>query len=255
MATIFIWNNNVWGRGHHYPGHVSINITDEWSRSYAKNNTDNYVSWWPHANSSLASGSGHKMAEPKANIFTDLVAEKYAPDHIIRLTSTIQQKENMKKAWTAIRTKEVKTQRIQMRGVGGVPVTYADVPVGGTGPSYRYYKKNCSVIVQKVLKAGGYNWGNSNLFHMKSTIWTPLNIKRLAMSYKGAKTISWEHFVSELINAGSINKAQKVSLDWYLKRALKHGSSGATPRNFSGGLKASYSNDRIIEAIKKIDNT
>src|ERR1700722_1471278 len=112
------------------------------------------------------------IASPKINFCNDVIAEKYLPDHIIRLPSTPDQVREMQGKWNSIRTKE--------------------------NAHYRFLFKNCSTIVARVLRAGGYS---ANLWRDHSMLWTPNKIKEFALG-AGGKLMKWSEFWAELEKAG-----------------------------------------------------
>ncbi len=236
MATVLIWNNNeATTKDHKWPGHASVNITDQWASSYGEDNTANFVSWMPRKDSTSHSGS--RQGEAKLNIFDDLAYEGYAPDHIIRLKTNGPQHTLMSNVWTGVRNKEIKYTKFSMMDGSEELIQDAD-----SGPSYRFYVKNCSVVVQRVIKAANLPWHNSELIARKSIIWTPLNVKRLANSIKGSKTMLWSELVDELKTKDCITKEVSDLLKKFQRRRESGGSSEAPPRNLNGGGKSKYAN-------------
>jgi hypothetical protein len=57
----------------------------------------------------------------------------------------------------------------------------------------RPYQKNCSTIVARVLRAGGYRAG---IWYDHSTIWTPLKIAGV-VSRAGGSSVEWDTFKAE----------------------------------------------------------
>jgi len=235
MATVFIWNNNQNGRGHKWPGHASLNITDQWASAFEENNTENFVSWMPVNNQE--SHSGNTRGNPNNNIFSDLVFEGYAPDHIIRLDVKEAAQKLMKTVWTGIKSKDAKYMDFKLDKGETIKIMCPD-----SGPSYKFYVKNCSVIVQRVIKAAKLPWNNSDVIARKSIIWTPLNLKRLANSIKGAKTILWSEYVDELKSKKYISEEESDLLKKFQRRHESHGSSKAPARNLANGTQSSYAN-------------
>ncbi|NOJ92160.1 hypothetical protein HMI51_04270 [Corallococcus coralloides] len=224
MSTVFIWNNNAVTFGRSYPGHASLNIDGIWPQKYATNHEHRHVSWFPGNNQSH---SGHDQADPKLNVLQDLVAEGYAPDHIIRIPSNGIQEPAMRAAWDEIRNKAVVWGNV---AINGANVAYRQ---NNSGASYRFLVKNCSVIVQRVLKAANFRSSNWDFVRMHSAIWTPLNVKRMALCFTGAHTITWANFVGELRIANTLTQLEHDTLVNFQRRHDRHGSSGAPARNQS----------------------
>ncbi|MFT8244950.1 hypothetical protein [Roseomonas sp. BN140053] len=188
MTTVLIWNNNmVTVAGHSYPGHASMSIDDDWSWL----NQNNYVSFWPEGAGGGLFGTG-VGSTTEACIRKDLANEGYAPDHVIKLSNLNQ--DAMRAEW-----KHTKTEFKR----------------------YRMLRENCSAAVARVLKAGSSAGG---VYQRHSAIWTPLNVKRLALSMGGTK-ISWEQLVRELFQSGTLPAEQVSNLALWAKRDARHGSS------------------------------
>lgn len=218
MPTVFIWNNNEVSFGHTWSGHASMSIDDIWPRKL--NEVSNgYVSWWP--NNAETSHSGHSRARPKDNIFADLVAENYAPDHIIVLgVSKANTQAAMLATWESIKNKMPK----------------ANDDETSFGPSYRFYRKNCSCIVAKILRKYAQVEGKSSLsiaYRSKSIIWTPLEAKRLALALGGQKKW-WRTFIEENLTLHG-DEAKGFFLD-FKRRDDQRGSSNAEPRFSARGV-------------------
>ena len=147
------------------------------------------------------------------NFWRDLTFEGYAPDHIIRITDG--NAHAMRQLWKELRQrKEGKTH----------------------DPHYKAADKNCSRMASRVLRAG---W-NTKILGMDLNIrfgnwvrgiWTPLQVKRLAMSIKGAKTLTWTEFADEISSKNALPPTLSLThfKKWY-RRASNRGSSEATPR-------------------------
>jgi len=218
MATVFIWNNHENGRGHKWAGHASLSITDQFASAYEENNSaHNFVSWIP---SDDTSHRGKDQGLANENIFNDLIYEGYAPDHIIRLDIKPSDENLMKTEWTKIKSK--KATYTSEENDKGEMVEYLDED---SGPSFRLYRKNCSVIVQRVIKAANLPWKNKEIIARKSIIWTPLNVKRLVNSIIGAENILWSQFVDELKSKNCISEIEKDYLKKFQRRHESRGSS------------------------------
>ncbi len=198
MATVVIWNNNIvsakFGMGHDTIGHAAMNITDTWV-TYGTNNDIDYVSWWPdESNGGMASDS-----------FLDDIKDEegYAPDHVIRIARNALDLPVMLAAWQSIRTKN--------------------------GANYKFYKKNCSTIVARVIRAGTKK---GSLAKRHSALWTPLQVKRLALAV-GGEELNWLDFVDEL--TGSVKDTSIAQLRFLKRRSSRHGFDGAAPPRFMNG--------------------
>jgi hypothetical protein len=187
-ATVFIWNNNhglpIVGR-HSVVGHASMVIGKTTSGETMRE--DSYVSWGPAF--SGATSQGLTLGESWSS-YGDF--DKYAPDHVIQVDNVNEQV--MREAWSSLRSKP--------------------------NAHYRYYVKNCSVVVARILKAGRSNTGISGLSTF--AYFTPLQVKRLALSM-GGREISWQLFA---LHSGF--SANYVNL-W--KRSSSHGNP-ETPARF-----------------------
>lgn len=143
----------------------------------------------------------------------DLVAEGYAPDHIIRIPDG--NVHAMRQLWTELRArKEGKNH----------------------DPHYKAADKNCSRMASRILRAG---W-NTKFLGMDLNIrfgnwirgvWTPLQVKRLALSIRGAEQKKWSWFVDWVSSSNALppTLSQSALRGWYM-RASNRGSSGARPR-------------------------
>lgn len=198
MATVFIWNNNIisakFGRGHSVIGHASLNIVDEWV-NFGVNNDHFYVSWWPGEGGGVAGDS----------FLEDIKDEEgYAPDHVIRIEKSQLDTMSMMSKWHEIRNKH--------------------------GASYKFFKKNCSTIASRVLKAGS---SSGSVLKRHHAIWTPLEVKRLAYAM-GGKDMNWVEFVMEL--KGSISAESLEQLKTVKRRSSRHGDKFAAPSRFDHGV-------------------
>ena len=265
MTTIFIWNNNmVTSRfasklgydpaSKKIEGHASLNIDSNFALitppgGDGQDFTDNkksYVSWIPNAmkRHHLADGGARishgrkEIGVGNRNFFADLLMEKYAPDHIIRIPNTPKVvQERMRKEWQVhLHAKD------------------------GRGHTYDFNRKNCSRVVSRVLRAGwGIRGGGMRYGQAISGIWTPLMVKRLAMSLKGqggepAFTISWREFIEELYSEDVVTKVSSILLRSFRKRASNRGSSGADPRfQFEGSWKDRF-RGKGVKILKESDN-
>lgn len=209
MATVFIWNNHLLHLGHTWPGHASMSIDDQWPMRFLDAD-GSYVSWIPDHGQSH---SGHDKGKNNVNIYADLTFETYAPDHVIRLNFRPEVVQELSQLW--------RTMRDKSRDEGGA--------------SYRFYRKNCSVMVSRILKASGRGGGfwNSN-----SPIMTPLIVKRLAMDMGGVK-IEWTRFIDEIDQQiGFTSPETKRFLYNFKRREESRGSSNATARFTAAGGSA-----------------
>jgi len=205
MATVFIWNNNKIGGGHDVTGHAAMNITDIWVDS-ASDNGKNYVSWWPSDNKKevFGHGKGVKFGVEAANFLEDIKDEEgYAPDHVIRIDNKSLDTQAMLSKWSEIRNKEK--------------------------AHYRFYRKNCSTIVARVLRDGtksGSGW------YRHSTLWTPLKAKRFALDI-GGQELDWLSFVEEI--SPYVAGPEAACLRMLKRRSSRHGFSGGAKPRFVGG--------------------
>ncbi|RVT92035.1 hypothetical protein EOD42_20080 [Rhodovarius crocodyli] len=185
MTTVLVWNNHLRPIGNSFPGHASVSIDDNWASDKS------YVSWLP--------GDDHKIfrefGRAGASISTDLMFEKYAPDHIIRITGMDVMA--MMSKWNEVRSKE--------------------------NAHYRYTRKNCSTIASRVLKAGSAQ-GGLKRHHI---IWTPLMVKRLALEM-GGTTMLWTDLLQECRQRGHLSPGDVLVLQNLHKRDERSGSSMTT---------------------------
>ena len=219
MTTFIIWENNMLAGGReavnprtnkvvHWPGHTSMLIDDVWHGRYEAS-SPNYVSWWPSgaASSNARWGMGLESSiagmrvgggAPKTNFISDVIGEKYLPDHIIRINTTVAQQQLMVAKWMAIREKQ--------------------------GANYRALYKNCSTIVARVMRAGDISTGASNFWRAHALVWTPNKIKEYALA-AGGVSMTWAALYTE------INTATQVTYsDWggqKKARDRRYCSSGA----------------------------
>jgi hypothetical protein len=240
-TTVLIWDNNQVGGGHKTVGHAAINIDDYWgpdiaveepaprpaaavagaipvktaagfkppplARTGAADKVEapdkpgeypkSYVSWWP-ANVQ----AGKRLGSAWPSFQRDLVKERYAPDHILRLTGLNE--EDMRAEWARIRGKE--------------------------NAHYRLYVKNCSTIVARILRAGT-SWTNRNPWRAHSELWTPLKAKRFALSL-GAKQVEWADFCAEVRKRSYFYEIREGNPT--VRRSDEHGNPN-TPARFVKG--------------------
>jgi hypothetical protein len=201
MTTVLIWNNHQAHLTRRYDGHASMSIDDDWLEE------DSYVSWWGIGQENWA---GSLSASVKKEVSSDLQAEGYAPDHVIRITGLNESA--MQSKWQQI--------------------------AGNKKRYYNYVRNNCSTIVSQVLKAGTSK-GDLTRY---SIVWTPLAVKRLAKAI-GGQTIGWSDFLDELTKADYLNKSDNAILRNLYKRDEKHGKGGSVSSfYYSGGRSVSPKN-------------
>ncbi|MCG8470726.1 MAG: hypothetical protein MI742_02595 [Desulfobacterales bacterium] len=242
MTTVFIWNNHKMSiGGHTWFGHASMNITDIWAKAYGDKNMDNYISWVPE--DEKLSHSGHQQGFAQANIFTDLVYEGYAPDHIIRLPATPMQVEKMLAQWHKAKEKNARYKEVNVKYKGLVRSMEHNY-----GPSYRYFAKNCSTMVIRVLKSAQMKRKHF-MKEALSIVWTPLTVKRYAQNIHGAKNILWNDFVDELVSCGSISRDFSMLLKKFQRRHESSGASGAPARNLKSGKQSAYANKNSLNKM------
>ena len=231
MTTVFIWNNNqvthhIASRFKYNPaaksviGHASMNIYDQFASLIDRpmesgvNNSEAHVSWWPDGGGATKqSGSSSGTASP--SLLADLIWEKYAPDHVIRIEAPPNGYIlRMRKEWDKILETE------------------------GRVGSYHFTKMNCSRVVSKVLRRG-FNMTGPNIKYgnVKSGLWTPLMVKRLALDIKGgngldvpARQMTWSEFVDELVEDHVIFPQTGSLMKLIQRRASNRGSSQAEAR-------------------------
>jgi hypothetical protein len=165
------------------------------------------------------------------------------------IPATPANRQAMARKWAEIRAKNYVEFEFTTNVMGETKTAMVQAP--DSGASYRFYRKNCSVIVQRVLKAGGLKRSWTDFFHQKSTIWTPLNVKRLAMTYAGARTVTWGAFLTDLRDRARLTDEAYALLVGFERRTLDHGSSGALPHHFMG-LKSTQSVEANRDAIRKL---
>ncbi|MGS0744213.1 hypothetical protein ACVBEF_20740 [Glaciimonas sp. GG7] len=246
-TTVFIWNNNMQGLNK-YPGHACMSIGDAAVRHFDERQYDSYVSWIPDQEGGV-SHSGKRKGQAQFNILHDFYFEGYAPDHIIRIPTNVSSEKKMITHWDALRNKTVDLEDDKRLLLSGT----------GPAPSYRLFRKNCSHMVQRVLKSGGINWSLNPLhwdLSRKHIIWTPLRVRELAFSYKGAKILTWFDWIQLQTLTGN----EKKLLEHFQKRHARHGSSGAVARNRSwmnvrllhvfGHSDSGYKNTAIVDLIE-----
>ena len=97
---------------------------------------------------------------------------------------------------------------------------------------YRLYRKNCSNIVSRVLRAGTKK-GSPATRH--SLIWTPLKVKRFGLDI-GASARDWPWLVGSMEAVGMISDGERDMLADLGKRDSKHGSND-NKSYFAGGRR------------------
>ncbi len=205
-------------------------IEKEIETAHFTDQRDIYVSWWPHDSKSSHRSSTpikswikkhisskideefFRAANPYMCIWQDLLAEKYAPDHIIYIPETDKQRKAMQEKWIAERDKNE------------------------GAPSYRMQYKNCSRMAARVLLAGF-----SSSLKLKTRawikmrkIWTPLEVKRIGLKLvdrvSGAKVMTWDKWVDEVVGSAAVSMAVGKQMKALMKRASVRGSSGTKSR-------------------------
>ena len=233
MTTVFVWNNNqitskLASRVQYAPGakeivgHVCMDIEDRFSPfmddSMWFGDNPSHVSWIPMEESDSEIRGEGGLAP---NFMMDLLYERYAPDHVIRIPTPPPAH--------VYRMKRERERYTKCKD--------------GRAQTYDFYRKNCSRIVSRVLRAG-WNRGGGNIRYgqMVSGLWTPLMVKRLSLDLKGGAFLDappvlmeWETFVRELYRRKTVTLQTARVLFHFKRRANNRGSSGATPRfRFSG---------------------
>ena len=229
MSTIFLWLDNqapavlkngppqllkLWEKT--YPnykraviGHAAMHITDEPKPMLKKrtdggaswnNDSEAYVSWFPAGGQSHtarkkaeAGNTHYKRGVATHSLFRDLAYEKYAPDTIIRIKTGPNQQARMLKAWEKFKNKKPKRSRSK----GNNPVDNKQA----FGPSYRFYRKNCSDAVAQVLNAMHPFFGSviANFFDKRIIIHRPRSIGfKIKMGYLwNNKQMKWDDYLLE----------------------------------------------------------
>jgi hypothetical protein len=171
MCTVLIWENNIIDTGHTWIGHAAMKIGGNWTGPNVDD--DDYVSWWPDGPSGKKEEAD---ADPNKHLVTDILSEGYLPDHIIEINTTPNQELVMKAAWIAIRDKP--------------------------NAHYKMLRKNCSTIVARVLRAGGYSAGTyAGLWYDHCLVWMPHNVKDFALA-AGGVLASWANLKQQLAQVG-----------------------------------------------------
>jgi hypothetical protein len=250
MSTVFIWNNKLFTNkldikaSKTVIGHAALQISDDFQQPIKDGawfDEPDYVSYWPSSDdaelgklgklvdkiSTKAVGmrkaaKGHKSQ----NFFADLLAEEYAPDHVIWIDSGINKValDAMRKEWKETMEKD-------------------------GGPNWRADRKNCSRIASRVLRAGygkflkiaGLDM-NLRFGNLAYGVWTPLMVKRMALELAnkvGGKELLWSEFLDKLQLKKAITPKAAKAFEGYKRRAENRGSSsGSTARfTFEGGKK------------------
>lgn len=183
MSYVIIWENNLISKDrcatHTWPGHAALNISDEWEPK-GKGVYENYVSFWPKIGAGFSDKRenvlGSQAGSTNPGIVADIHSETYLPDHVFHLPDTPAQVLAMKGAWAALK-----------EGL----------------PDYQNLRANCSTVVAKILRKGGFSAGAlSGLYYDHSMIWTPIKVRKMVLK-AGGKTTSWADLWStKLVNAG-----------------------------------------------------
>ncbi|MCG8471530.1 MAG: hypothetical protein MI742_06690 [Desulfobacterales bacterium] len=228
MTTVFIWNNNqithkIASRINYSPaakaivGHSSINIDDTFlpvlsdSEDFDPNINTSYVSWLPGP----PKKGGSRAGRLGQTFLVDLLFERYAPDHIIRIPNPPPP---YLQRMRAERDRYTETNKKEMH-------------------HYKFYLKNCSRIVSRVLRRG-WNKGGGNIKYGQLVfgLWTPLMVKRLALDLKGGPSLmaravqmTWNDFLAEQEEKKVLSKQTGALLRAFKRRASNRGSSEATP--------------------------
>jgi hypothetical protein len=180
MSFVVLWANNVVTTGHAWPGHAAMNIGPLKVRR--RTEPEEYVSWWPlttETKTESARGTNHE------HVIDDVCSEGYLPDYVFRLADDDGRNLRMRAVWNEIRRKR--------------------------GAHYRLYAKNCSTIVARVLRAGGFTAGGgvSGAWREHSLIWTPLKIATY-VEKAGGTLLTWDQFRGVLTEVG-INTGDFIS--------------------------------------------
>ena len=179
MSIVVIWENNMLpgGRarhtnGHDWCGHAALLIGDNWG-PFAGATGDNYVSWWPQGE---AGPLDTRPAATNPHLVNDINAERYLPDHFIQLPDRAVDVLEMRATWNAIRA---------------------------PGGQYRMVRNNCSTIVARVMRSGGYTAGGllSAMWYDHSCVWTPNKVRKFALR-AGGTTMLWSTVRTALTNLG-----------------------------------------------------
>ncbi|WP_427024287.1 hypothetical protein ACP4J4_17570 [Aureimonas ureilytica] len=196
MTTVLIWNNNEVTTGHSYPGHASLQIGVNWATA------DDYVSWVPAEGS--PSDGNHRKGRANSILY-DLSLEGCAPDHILFMPGGLNE--------NAMRAEWYKTK-------------------GKEGAHYRFYRKNCSNIASRVLKAGS---SKGSLIQRHNAIWTPLKVKRLAVQM-GGEPRDWAWLIGSLHAVNVLTDGEHKMLGDLKKRDERHGTNPSASYH-AGGYK------------------
>lgn len=121
---------------------------------YDPQREDYYVSWWPDGDFTWRSPRTKAQKSSRRRLSDDCGIEGGDPHVTYEMDSGVASNLAMNEAWQQIL-------------------------YGKKEPSYHVYSKNCSVIVARVLKAGGYQWPMGRLdqfMKTKNLIWVPRDI-------------------------------------------------------------------------------
>ncbi|HVJ53273.1 MAG TPA: hypothetical protein VM689_12470 [Aliidongia sp.] len=158
MTRVYIWyptiRDDAGGKLENLNiGHAAMHLGND----YDPKNSEFYVSWWPGGGFSFTSPQiVAEKAQPRhrRRFESDCIAEGAPPHVVYTLECEPYQNIAMNEAWKQIM-------------------------YGKSKPSYHVYRKNCSSVVARVLKAGGMQWPMGNmdqLMKTKNVIWMPRDI-------------------------------------------------------------------------------
>ena len=234
MTTVFIWNNNQLTHRfakitrdasamHAVGGHTSLSIDDNFSKIFDYSNKEDvniredtgYVSWTLDQKFDIQANKLYGYCVE--SFMLTLMMMNYAPDNIIRIP-------NPPPPYIA-RMKQARNQ-------------HAYEKKSGLSNHYDFKRKNCARVGSRVLRAGWQKGaGNIRYGQVVSGLWTPLMVKRLALDLQGgpnlresASLLTWENFIQELFEKGTVGRKTAYLLSLFKRRASNRGTSGATPR-------------------------
>ena len=186
MATVLVWENNMvpnvvrgllatasdnFERNHSYPGHAALSVDDVWNGGTTP--SESYVTWVPEESLTQATGTAKAVTDARTRHATsyavrslcgDLALEHYLPDHVVRVTGLSATK--MQAEWAQIKAKG--------------------------SAHWRQYRKNCSTIVGRVLRAGGAGGAAAH-----NLVWTPKKVLALALKC-GGTAMTWDQLMAEV---------------------------------------------------------
>lgn len=220
-SYVIVWENNTFGhhkatRSHTWAGHSSMNIGSRFEADRDGDGpSETYVSFWPGTTTSFGVRAVMRSATTDASyksLFTsDLVMERYLPDHFIELPHTEQAELQMQAAWREIRMTQ-------------------------GGAKYRNLRNNCSTIVSRILHAAGlcaHKWAVDHNF-----AWSPSDIKDLAIR-AGGRQLKWDEVLAVLGDSGITEQRIKDVLPpgQYNARSGVYSSTGASVKFQQGGVR------------------